>query len=643
MKKQVVLQIIAIFLIAVNVLLPYFIYAEEGAVIEEVAPTPQEIEDITPSPVAENQPVTDQVASAEAELTVTDSNDITIENNVEGEANTGEAIVEEEAVSLATGEATAEASLENIANLNCIGSQFNSVILSQSEENNSPIDLSDVDIDSDPSSLEDINYLNIDISNWAKVQNNILLSAITGGNAVGGDNSFLLTGDATVNANLFNLVNTNLIGTSWFFTIINLFADQNGNIILPYEFDYLQRESVGGADNHSNNYIFNNNVSVVTNVQAESNTGGNIINADTKVSTGDSDITVNTIDTLNTNVVGNNWLLLKINHMEEWNGDLVGWWGSYYQTPQYTLAWANLNDSPIAVGSSHPESNIIITNEALINNNLDLISDTGSNEIKSSDSSVSTGMSSIKANIVNFVNTNIIGSYWYYATINVFGSLLGNVVLPRPDLSLFQGADKDQARPGQEVTFFFKYANNGNYKAQDTLVIDLLPPGTQFVSATHGGAYDNGKVVWNLTTVPKQLSDSFSLTVKVDEDIAGNEIINAAQILTKTYEQNLVDNTNVLSVSINRLSEEDDSNILLENEANQTLYPDYFDTHPVEDNNVFVMGDTQKKDKGRSTSQSGKASPAAAYYDITPVLLMIFVIALLVMLLKRKRRNKSGR
>lgn len=71
--------------------------------------------------------------------------------------------------------------------------------------------------------------------NQATVNNNISVSANTGGNTTQGATiSNMTTGRASAVANLTNLINLNMFGSNWFFGIINIVGDWNGNTVFAY-------------------------------------------------------------------------------------------------------------------------------------------------------------------------------------------------------------------------------------------------------------------------------------------------------------------------------------------------------------------------------------------------------------------------
>lgn len=68
-------------------------------------------------------------------------------------------------------------------------------------------------------------------SNRADVTNNVRVVALTGQNRLaGGEGATIRTGNAYAAANVFNLVNTNIVGRNWIWAVINIFGDWTGNL-----------------------------------------------------------------------------------------------------------------------------------------------------------------------------------------------------------------------------------------------------------------------------------------------------------------------------------------------------------------------------------------------------------------------------
>ena len=78
--------------------------------------------------------------------------------------------------------------------------------------------------------------LNIENENIANVENNVDVSANTGGNTATGTvsktvfDTSVATGNAYAGTNVVNVVNTNIISSNWMATLVNVFGNWNGNI-----------------------------------------------------------------------------------------------------------------------------------------------------------------------------------------------------------------------------------------------------------------------------------------------------------------------------------------------------------------------------------------------------------------------------
>ncbi len=70
---------------------------------------------------------------------------------------------------------------------------------------------------------------------------------------------------------------------------------------------------------------------------------------------------------------------------------------------------------------------------------------------------------------------------------------------------------------GKTITYDICFANPTNRDAHGVVIVDELPAGVQFVSATGGGVYDPNthKVTWNMGTLSAGMRACVKLTVKV--------------------------------------------------------------------------------------------------------------------------------
>jgi len=70
------------------------------------------------------------------------------------------------------------------------------------------------------------------IQNQVLTTNNLAITANTGDN-LAYDNGTIQTGEINIKVNIFNQLNTTIIGDNWYYQIINVFREFSGNIVLP--------------------------------------------------------------------------------------------------------------------------------------------------------------------------------------------------------------------------------------------------------------------------------------------------------------------------------------------------------------------------------------------------------------------------
>jgi uncharacterized repeat protein (TIGR01451 family) len=70
---------------------------------------------------------------------------------------------------------------------------------------------------------------------------------------------------------------------------------------------------------------------------------------------------------------------------------------------------------------------------------------------------------------------------------------------------------------GRNAVFEVTVTNTGDADARDTMLVDTLPAGTEYVSASDGGQYNNGNVSWSLGTLAPGASRTVNVTVRARE------------------------------------------------------------------------------------------------------------------------------
>jgi uncharacterized repeat protein (TIGR01451 family) len=105
------------------------------------------------------------------------------------------------------------------------------------------------------------------------------------------------------------------------------------------------------------------------------------------------------------------------------------------------------------------------------------------------------------------------------------------VVEPFLDLAVTKTANRNEARPGQQVVYTLKVENRGTLPASGVVLTDRLPEHLEFVSATDGGIFADGAVTWSFPS----LSSGQELVVELSALVAtaasaGSVIYNFATI-----------------------------------------------------------------------------------------------------------------
>ncbi len=172
-----------------------------------------------------------------------------------------------------------------------------------------------------------------------------------------------------------------------------------------------QSSSTGNNNNSNGNDGSNNSSSNNSSSKSSSS-----------ISTGDATSKVDSSNTVNTNEVNSQVITQTINIFVDYNGDL------------------NLSDPATFTGDlisqhpSDPQINVAMTsanNYTYLNNVIVSTADTGNNQVNTDGSaSISTGAACSLVSLLNRVNLTVINSVVHIVTINVFGNLNGNIILP---------------------------------------------------------------------------------------------------------------------------------------------------------------------------------------------------------------------
>lgn len=524
-----------------------FAYAEDTTTTEEATPTPvatidPEAQDENALPV-EEESIAEQTTDEPSE-SVTNNNNAEVNGETEASSTTGdntETTTIDETV-IETGSASASVDVVNNINENVTGSEISVSEHNVLEDHEGTIDLTQppapCNISTDSATL----HSDVSNTNNAVIANDITITASTGNNSASATEAAILTGDADIDIDVINVANTNITGDCAHYGVVNVMNEQHGDIILPYEGNYVNSNSAASSE-----VINTNNVELETNIEAKAETGENSAQI---IQTGDSTITVRQIDSVNTNISGNNWIIVRVNGTDLWTGDFVGWNSNITRGDNYALAWTEIPFEQGQVSSS-----VTNTNTSVVANNIRATADTGNNAATGANSSVRTGDAHIDVDILNILNTNITGSSWYYEIINIFDTFVGNIVFPRPDVQVNVGSNTLSTHTGDEASYTVSYANSGTLWADDVVVEVQLPLGAELRSMSSGGTFSNGVIRWNQGLLKAGGGGTVSFVMKLEAGPTNNRWRTQATVHTSTQESNQSNNmaesfiTNILPTS----------------------------------------------------------------------------------------------
>lgn len=166
--------------------------------------------------------------------------------------------------------------------------------------------------------------------------------------------------------------------------------------------------------------VNNNNAACVDNtIAGGATTGDNTAgapNGNANINTGNANIFVNLVNFINANFINSNVFTKFLNSFSDSYGSVELDFGA----PKPCMEF----------GCELTDISITNTNNALVNNAIDILAATGSNTATGEGANIVTGDAHAGANVVNFVNTNVINSSFLAFVYNSFGSWFGDLILP---------------------------------------------------------------------------------------------------------------------------------------------------------------------------------------------------------------------
>lgn len=318
--------------------------------------------------------------------------------------------------------------------------------------------------------------LSLTNTNNAVVENDLTVGATTGASratALTGD-ARITSGDAYAGANIMNVVNTNITNANYLLLTMNGFGGGNGDIIFPGA-DWFYELLKGGSTVPAGSTVTydNTNTADVSTIGSTVADSGNneASGAQANMTTGDAQANTNIVDRVNTTIFGDSIsLLFRVSG--DWNGKVFGLPDgmSWRETASgIEIFWEGLPNGTGAPVTDLDELSVTNTNTAEVRNRFNVYALTGENAAEAGDeASVATGDAQASTNVVNVVNTNVLGRNWVLAIFNILGDWNGNITFGRPDLWVGARAiTPPTVRPGTCFSYEVTLNNFGDASARN--------------------------------------------------------------------------------------------------------------------------------------------------------------------------------
>lgn len=462
------------------------------------------------------------------------------------EENIADSSDEADSRGIDTGDAVSISDIVNLANTNAVDSTGTISVLNFFDPLNSDIVVGFVGLNG-TSSDDDISgtsscglacglnatgteEITIIATNEAGIQNDVSVNAVSGNNLIeeANETSAITTGSAYAASNIVNIANTNFVDSNYIFLISNNLNDWTGDLVFPGKdfFKELFPEILSRAERicsapsitSENSSDFSNIISSSANSGDNQIEGGNGI-----IMTGDSYSVANNLNIANTNVLNSNYVFIAIKVNGNWQGRILSLPPGLFveQTPTGLVI---SNHSSPSDCDGYTASSIKTENNAIIENNVNVSAETGNNKILGapSNSVIQTGDAYALNNTINVANSNILGSNWVTALINVLGNWNGDIAFGRPDIWLGTRAEVSRTplAPSSTITLSIDLANYGDADATGVQIESIFDKPWLFSLTDSGfGAASENRITWTIPTLPAGATTTLSFSAIVNDNI----------------------------------------------------------------------------------------------------------------------------
>ncbi len=295
------------------------------------------------------------------------------------------------------------------------------------------------------------------------IVNDVQIDASSGDATVNGNNrgGSAMSGDALAQLNIINLINTAIGAGQSFFGIINIFGNLDGDILFPgLNLNGVVASSEPGSpgglvgnsttgpgsintatNTNTNTLDIDNNVNGTfnNNINATATTGSATVANNTEAgsaTTGEAKTHTSLFNLFNTNIFGENAVLVIVNNMGRWFGTIMNLGGSGESGGGLLTSNAVVQNNTTGPGSNN-QASVSNSNSAEIDNNVDgTITNNVNITATSGDATVAnnttagdakSGNATVASSIANIFNSTLhFGKVFGILFINVFGTWNGS-------------------------------------------------------------------------------------------------------------------------------------------------------------------------------------------------------------------------
>ncbi|MFZ2522042.1 MAG: peptidoglycan-binding protein [Minisyncoccia bacterium] len=491
-----------------------------------------------------------------SDLNVINTNLATVTNSVIVRSSTGENLAsstEGGSAEIGTGDAYAAANVLNLVNTNLINSNYLLVSFNNFGDLIGNITLPDSNffkkLLSSGGVLPEMNSSSATANNTnnANFYGTTTASGETGSNiasTTGQGVGEVDTGVAYTSADTYNQLNDTQIGGTSVFMLFRVWGDWTGSVKgLPPGMSWMETPTgiilTSDAPECSNNEDDDLD-GFVDSSDSACHTNGNPNSEFTYDSYGTSESSPQC--TNNTDDDGDGFTDVDDpSCFEESHGEMVYMPNKREQSPNGEYNSSNL------VASS--------TNTANLENNVEVFALTGENEAvtENGTSTISTGNAYAVANVVNFVNTNIIGRNWIFALFNIFGDWSGDIEFGKPNLWIGAVAETtNPTLPGSDVIYRFTVSNRGDSDAENVVINAEFDKNMLSFNVDNNSATTSDGMLWRIGRIARGETKDFTYTAKVSNipDGTSATVPLKATLNSNTEDSDSEDNSEAVTIVV---------------------------------------------------------------------------------------------